>query len=94
MKTQIDLKQILKKGHISDEIGLERAMILDRKLRLLVKDNPELADERKHLRAFIKEYENKHWSKDSIISDEKIQESDFAELIAEQERRFLEIEKM
>jgi len=93
MKTQIDLKQILKKGQITDEIGLERAMILDRKLRLLIKENPELADERKQLRAIIKEYENNNWSNDSLISDEKIQESDFAEFIAEQERRFLEHRK-
>lgn len=88
MKTQIDLKQLLKKGHITDEIGLERAMILDRKLRLLVKENPELAKERKQLRAIIKDYENKNWSGNSLISDEKIQESDFAEIIAEQERKF------
>lgn len=93
MKTQIDLKQILKKGQIFDEIGLESAMILDRKLQLLVKNNPELADERKQLRAIIKEYENNQWSKDSFISDEKIQESDFAEFIVEQERRFLENRK-
>lgn len=93
MKTQIDLKQLLKKGHITDEIGLERAMILDRKLRLLVKENPELAKERKQLRAIIKDYENKNWSGNSLISDEKIQESDFAELIAEEERKFCEHRK-
>ncbi|OXA96103.1 helix-turn-helix transcriptional regulator [Flavobacterium hercynium] len=93
MKTQVDLKQILKKGFISDEIGLERAMILDRKLRLLVKEHPEFADQRKQLRTLIKEYENTHWSKDSVISDEKIHESDFAEFIAEQERVFSENRK-
>jgi transcriptional regulator with XRE-family HTH domain len=93
MKTQIDLKQLLKKGHISDEIGLERAMILDRKLRLLVKENPELVIERNQLRAIIKDYENKNWSNDSLISEEKIQESDFAERIAEQEWQFLEHRK-
>jgi transcriptional regulator with XRE-family HTH domain len=92
MKTQIDLKQLLKKG-ISDEIDLERAMILDRKLRLLIKESPELIDDRKQLRTIIKEYENNNWHKDAIISDEKIQESDVAEFIAEQERKFLEHRK-
>ncbi|MES2543502.1 MAG: transcriptional regulator [Bacteroidota bacterium] len=93
MKTEIDLKQLLKQGHIFDEIGLERAMILDRKLRLLVKENPAFKEDRKQLRGIIKEYENNHWSKESIISDEKIRESDIAEFIAEQERRFLENRK-
>lgn len=93
MKTQIDLKGILKKGEILNEIDLERAMLLDRKLRLLVKENPALLQERKQLRAIIKEYENRHWSKDAVISDEKLQESDIAEVIVEQERRFLENRK-
>lgn len=88
MKTQSYLK-ILQKGSISNELELERALIMERKLRLLAKENPELAESRNKLRAIIKEYEQSNWSSDSIISDKKIQESDAAELIAEQERKFL-----
>lgn len=88
MKTQSYLK-ILQKGSISNELELEKALIIERKLRLLVKENPELAESRNKLREIIKEYEKSNWSADSIISDKKIQESDAAELIAEQERKFL-----
>lgn len=88
MKTQSYLKT-LQKGSISNELELEQAIIIERKLRLLAKENPELAENRNQLRAIIKEYEKTNWSADSIISDKQIQESDVAELIAEQERKFL-----
>jgi hypothetical protein len=88
MKTQ-SYQKILQKGLISNELELEKALIIERKLRLLAKENPELAESRTQLRAIIKEYEKANWSVDSIISDKKIQESDVAEIIAEQERKFL-----
>lgn len=93
MKTQLDLKDILKRGKISDELDLERALILDRKLRLMVKEHPELADERKQLRQIIKNYENSNWSNSSEITDQQIKESEIAEFIVEQERIFLEKRK-
>jgi transcriptional regulator with XRE-family HTH domain len=88
MKTQSLLK-ILQKGSISNELELEQALIIERKLRLLAKENPELAESRTQLRAIIKEYEKANWSSDSIISNKKIKESDATELIAEEEREFL-----
>jgi hypothetical protein len=92
MKTQSYLK-IIQKGSISNELELEQALIIERKLRLLAKENPEFAESRTQLRAIIKEYEKANWSADSIISDKKIKESDTVELIAEQERKFLENRK-
>ncbi|QBN19234.1 helix-turn-helix domain-containing protein [Flavobacterium nackdongense] len=88
MKTQ-SYQKILQKGFISNELELEQALIIERKLRVLSKENPELAQSRTQLRAIIKEYEKVIWNKDSKITDKKIQESDAAELIAEQERQFL-----
>ena len=88
MKTRSYLK-ILKKGSISNELELEEAFILERKMRLMLKENPELSESRKQLRAIIKEYENKKWSKDSKISDAQIEVSDLAEKLAEDERKFL-----
>lgn len=93
MNTQLDLKQLLKKGKIEDELGLERAMILDRKLRLLAKEDASYSEDRKSLRAIIKTYEKENWNRNSIITDDKIKESDTAELIAEQERQFIERRK-
>lgn len=88
MKTET-YKKIISKGFISDELELEKALIIDRKLRLLSKDNAELKEVRTQLRQIIKEYEKVNWSPDSEISDEKIKESDTAEYLAEQERLFV-----
>lgn len=93
MKEQADLRIILKKGILSDELELERALIMDRKLRLMVKENPELVESRKQLRSIIKAYENLNWSDDTKITDRQIKESDNAEFIAEHERYFLEKRK-
>lgn len=88
MKEQVDLKGILKVGKLTNELDLERALILDRKLRLLVKNDSELFESRRRLRSIIKQYEKANWSKESVIDELKIKESDIAEFIAEQERIF------
>lgn len=93
MKEKVDLKSILKAGKLTNELDLERALILDRKLRLLVKEDSELLDSRKKLRSIIKEYEKINWSKESEIDESKIKESDDAAFIAEQERIFVEKRK-
>ncbi|RRJ87141.1 helix-turn-helix domain-containing protein [Flavobacterium macacae] len=82
-------KKIIQKGSISDELEFEKALILERKLRLLSVDNPEYKEARLKLRQIIKEYEKSNWSSESEITDEKIKESDNAEFIAEQERIFI-----
>lgn len=87
MKTETYLK-ILHKGSISDELELEKALIIERKLRLMAKENPELSESRDKLRSMIKEYEKRNWGNNSLISEERIKESDMAELIAEQEKNF------
>ncbi|PKP18077.1 MAG: transcriptional regulator [Bacteroidetes bacterium HGW-Bacteroidetes-23] len=82
-------KKIIQKGSISDELEFEKALILERKLRLLSVDNPDYKEDRLKLRQLIKDYEKNNWSSVSEITDEKIKESDNAELIAEQERIFV-----
>jgi len=86
--TIIDLNKVLNKGSLENELDFERASVIDRKLRVLMKEHPELAGKRRKLRAILKEYEKKVWTGDNITSA-KIMESDLAELIAEQERVFL-----
>ena len=39
MKTHFDIKEIVESGSISNELDYERALIADRKLRLLAKEN-------------------------------------------------------
>ena len=88
MKTETYTK-IIKKGSISNELELEKALIIEIKLRLLVSENPDYKEIRIQLRSIIKEYEKNNWSKDSEISEDKIGESDLAELVAEIERQFI-----
>jgi transcriptional regulator with XRE-family HTH domain len=93
MDTQLDIIQLIEEGEIQNELDFERALIADRKLRVLAKDNPKYKVMRKRLRDIIELYENKHWGADLEISDEKINESDLAESIAEKEREFIQRRK-
>ena len=81
--------KIIKKGFISNELELERALITERKLRLLALEDPQYQQIRMELRSIIKKYESTTWSKDSEISAEKMDESDAAELFTEVERQFV-----
>ena len=93
MKTQVDLSKLLEIGVIQNELDFERALIADRKLRVLSKEDSKYKGIRKKLRDLIADYENKNWSSDSIISNNKLQESNVAELIAEKERQFIQNRK-
>jgi len=93
MKTQFDTSELIENGEILNELDFERAMIADRKLRVLAKENPKFKSARKKLRDLIEQYENKNWSADSNISDKKLRESDISELIAEKERVFIQRRK-
>jgi len=89
MKTQFDVDSFLEKGKIESELDFERALIADRKLRVMVKENPKLKAVRKNLRDLIEAYENKTWTADAEISEDKLKESDWAEQTAEKERVFI-----
>ena len=89
MKTQVDISRLLEDGKIQNELDLERALIAERKLRILAKEDSKYKVIRKKLRDLIEDYENENWSSTSRISDKKIQESDLAESIAEEERIFI-----
>jgi transcriptional regulator with XRE-family HTH domain len=93
MKTQCDISQLIESGKIQNELDFERALIADRKLRVLAKENPKFKASRKKLRDLIGQYENQNWSADLKISDKKLRESDVAELIAEKERQFIQRRK-
>ena len=92
MNLQVGLNKILKKGALTSEADFQAAIIIDRKLRLLVKEFSELGEDRKQLRALLKAYEDKHWLS-AVVTDKKVEESDLAERLAEQERLFVEKRK-
>jgi DNA gyrase/topoisomerase IV subunit A len=93
MRTQFDIERVLEFGKLRNELEYERALIADRKLRVLSKENYRLKPLRKTLRDLIEQYEDKNWSSNSEISEHQIRESDLAELIAEKERLFLKNRK-
>ena len=93
MKTHVDIDSIIKKGCITNELDYDRALIADRKLRLLAKENPHFKTLRSKLRSIIEKYESAEWSDVDKIDDKKLTESDKSEFIAEQERLFIEQRK-
>ena len=93
MKTQLDIKNVLRRGFISDEIEFERVLILYRKLRLVKENRSELAESYNQLHVLIQNYEEQHWNNETEITEDRINESDTAEFLAEQERLFLQQRK-
>ncbi|MBV7532999.1 transcriptional regulator [Chitinophaga sp. sic0106] len=94
MKTHFDIEQFIEAGSINNELDYERAMIADRKLRTLAKENPYFKSLRRKLRDLIEDYENRVWKDEKSVTWEQMQESDKAEKIAESERVFLQKRKV
>lgn len=87
MDLQLSLKKILKKGSLNSEIEFQQASVIDRQLRLLVKDYSELKDNRKQLRFMLKVYEDQNWT-NSELTDKQVEVSDLAAQIAGKENIF------
>lgn len=94
MKTHFDIEKIVEKGFITNELDYERALIADRKLRLLVKENHHFKNLRSKLRDIIEKYELSEWSEVDKIDNNKLLESEQAENVAELERLFIENRKI
>jgi hypothetical protein len=93
MKTHFDIEKIVENGLISNELDYERALIADRKLRILASENLHFKNLRFKLRDLIEKYEISEWSDVDKIDENKLLESDKYERIAELERLFIETRK-
>ncbi len=93
MKDILNIKEVEDVNKLENEYDLQKASLLERKLRLLVKENPDLKPVRAKLRDLIKNYEDKEWSDFNNIPDSKITESDKAEEIINSEQRFIKKRK-
>lgn len=93
METHFDIEKIVEKGLITNELDYDRALIADRKLRLLAKANPHFKNLRSKLRNIIEKYEDSEWSDVENIDNNKVTESNKSEHIAELERLFIENRK-
>jgi len=89
MKDILDIRELNTIEKIENEYDLEKASLLERKLRLMIVENPDLKPLRQKLRAMIKAYEDKYWSNIESVSEKQIMESDKAESIINQEQRFV-----
>lgn len=89
MKDILGIKEVTNIERLENEYDLEKAILLERKLRLMVDENPDLKPIRKKLRDLIKEYEEKNWSDFDKISDSQLEESDKAEEIVNYEQKFI-----
>lgn len=93
MKTEFDIEAILKKGRLSNELDYERALVAERKLRLLAKEDAQFSTLRHQLRELLESYERSEWADADSIDNRQLIQSEKAEFIADQERQFLETRK-
>ena len=93
MKDIINIKEVESIERLVNEYDLQKASLLERKLRLMSDENPDLKQLRKKLRGLIKEYETREWANFENISDLKIEESDKAEAIVDYEQKFIDKRK-
>lgn len=88
-----NITKLLERQQISNELNYQRALIADRHLNLLSKDDPSMKAKRNQLRTLIVQYENKVWNKVDKITKSQVKESDTLEQLAERERLFIQYRK-
>ena len=93
MKDIFDIKNIDKIERLENEHDLQKASLLERKLRLMGKENSELRPIRNKLRNLIADYEDRKWSDFENIPDSKIEESNKAKESIDSEQKFIKKRK-
>jgi len=93
MKDLQNIKEIVKIKRLETEYDLQKASLLERKLRLMSKENPDLIPFRKKLRDLIATYESESWSEFQNITDVQVEESDKAEELIKLEQLFVKKRK-
>ncbi len=93
MKEISNIKEIMEIDQLKSEYDLQKALMFDRKLRLLVKEDKSLVPIHKKLIELIHNYEEANWSNDKKISAKQIKEAEKAEELIEIERKFIQKRK-
>ena len=93
MKDLKNISDIEKIERLENEYDLQKAVLLERKLRLMIEENPELVPLRKKLRDLIKDYESREWSDFENIPESKFEELEKAESLINQEQKFIKKRK-
>jgi transcriptional regulator with XRE-family HTH domain len=89
MKDLVNIREIENIQQLDNEYDLQKALLLDRKLRLLVKEDASLKSIHDKLFNLIQDYESKNWSDSDSISDEQFEESETAGQLVEIEQKFI-----
>jgi len=89
MKDIMNIKEVEHLKRLGSEYDLQKASMLERKLRLMIKENPNLKPIRTKLRDLIKDYEDREWADLDHITDLKVEESDRAENSVNYEQIFI-----
>jgi transcriptional regulator with XRE-family HTH domain len=89
MKDLTNIRDLENIQQLDNEYDLQKALLLDRKLRLLVKENPDLKPFHDKFFDLIQDYEEKKWSDSDKIPDNQFNEAETAEQLVEIERKFI-----
>ena len=89
MKDLVNIRDIENIQKLDNEYDLQKALLLDRKLRLMVKEDSSLKAIHTKLFNLIQAYETKNWTDSESISEKQIEESETAEQLVEIERKFI-----
>jgi transcriptional regulator with XRE-family HTH domain len=89
MKDLIDIREIENIQQLDNEYDLQKALLLDRKLRLEVKENADLKPIHDKLFKLIQDYEEKNWVDSEDISEKQFDDAEIAEQLVELERKFI-----
>ncbi|SMO33215.1 hypothetical protein SAMN06265379_10180 [Saccharicrinis carchari] len=89
MKDLIDFREIENIQQLDNEYDLQKALLLDRKLRILAKENVDLKPLHDKLFQLIQDYEERSWSDSDNITDKQFDDAETAEQLVEIEQRFI-----
>lgn len=93
MKELINIRDIENIQKLDDEYDLQKALLLDRKLRIMVREDPSLKAIHDKLFKLIQNYESENWSNSKTIDNEQFVKSEIAESLIEVERLFVQQRK-
>jgi len=89
MKDLVNVRDIKNIQKLDNEYDFQKALLLDRKLRLMVEEDSSLIPVQTKLFDLIQAYEAENWANSELITDEQIEETENAELLVEIERKFI-----
>lgn len=93
MKDLMNISEVEKIERLENEYDFQKAVLFERKLRLMADENPELIPLRKKLRDLIKDYEARQWSDFDNMPESQFEELEKAETLVDFEQRFIQKRK-